>query len=260
MRKTLKSILLIYSILVGTACSNNNELDDTPLEEVAPKEVTDIHEAETFTKTEVQKKAELKAYYDTLEFNIVYAPPYFKQALNIGSDDRHQAEKLANASSLAERIAIYSSQGEGPQTYHYSTNIFSSEKVCSFCDKQSYLKSENPNYQEQRIYHYPSIGSDVTAFEGYVCFDTRDFQGSNIPFEGYTRGGIREITIDGKKIDFDVNSDLFFRQRLDIYIGYNKFPVKIIDNSGRERKDWIVIETERVKDTMIENNIDIDTY
>lgn len=135
------------------------------------------------------------------------------------------------------------------------------KKLCKYCDKEQYLRTQDSTYEVKKFIHFPvTSGNNLSVVEGCVYFDTRHFQESNIPFEGYVEGNIKEIILDGNKVNFEKDSDLFFRQRLDIFISYNKIPVEIVDKSGKTKKSWVVIETVSAnKAPLIEDNIAITT-
>lgn len=92
--------------------------------------------------------------------------------------------------------------------------------------------------------HYPSDSNVLEVPDGEVYFNVKSFKGSNVPFDGYVSDGIREIFLDGKKVKFNGNEDLFFRQNIKWYSGYNKIPVRIVGNSGNTTDGWLVIEIE----------------
>lgn len=231
-------ILILLTSLVS--CSQNAK--DQNLHEVPNKATETGFESDTVVIDTVVMDGYRPVFdYSKIEFDTVFSNPIFEQtskeaitrkvlskvgsleAYAPGNDFKRQYPELFN-----ERI---------PENYH--------QNGCDFCAKKD---QENKGDFEtildaisKPFKHYPVNSNTIEAVDGVVYFDTKDFAGHNVPFEGYVEGNIKQIWLDGKKVKFENNKDLFFRQTLDLYIGYNKFPVRIVGKSGKETTDWIVI-------------------
>ena len=102
-------------------------------------------------------------------------------------------------------------------------------------------------------------------YEGIVCIDIKSFYGwspFNIPFVGRAYGDIKTIYVDNKKVNFKIGEEIYFKKKVYLDGGYNRVPVKIIDNSGNLTESFIPITLEDMdnNDINIDNNIDIDNY
>jgi len=86
-----------------------------------------------------------------------------------------------------------------------------------------------------------SLGSllepkDLSPTEEFVCVDTGDWRGrgssASIPIEGYVRGELGSVTVDGKRIYYDENHEIFQRITLYTPYGLNKYKVVATDLDG----------------------------
>ena len=86
--------------------------------------------------------------------------------------------------------------------------------------------------------------------------ERKDFYGYNpfkIPFVGQATGDIDKIYVNNKQVNFKLDEQIYFKQRIYLDGGYNRVPVKIIDKRGNITKSFIPITIEQTY-----NNIDID--
>ncbi|HQT23983.1 MAG: hypothetical protein B7X86_14450 [Sphingobacteriales bacterium 17-39-43] len=81
--------------------------------------------------------------------------------------------------------------------------------------------------------------------EGVVFLEWKQFSGDNIPFICYVSKNIKSFYLDGKKVPFTPDKEYFFRQNVNLYIGYNRIPVKLINKSGKVLDTYIEINMER---------------
>lgn len=101
--------------------------------------------------------------------------------------------------------------------------------------------------------------------EGVVCIDSKNFYGwspYNVPFVGRAYGDIKAIYVDNMKVNFKIGQEIYFKKKVYLDGGYNRVPVKIIDNSGNITESFIPITIKDMdnNDINIDNNIDIDNY
>jgi hypothetical protein len=99
------------------------------------------------------------------------------------------------------------------------------------------------------------------SYKGSVILDTKDFQGwnpYNIPFVGHVYGDVSELYVNNIKKEFEIGKEVYFKQRLNLDLGYNRVPIKIIDKRGNITESFIEISMERIKNKEIE--IDNDIY
>lgn len=77
---------------------------------------------------------------------------------------------------------------------------------------------------------------DLKSTEEFVCVDTGDWRGwggtASVPIEGYVIGELSSITVDGKRIYYDENDDIFQRITLSTPYGLNKYKVVASDGDG----------------------------
>lgn len=102
-------------------------------------------------------------------------------------------------------------------------------------------------------------------YEGAVCIDNESFYGwspFNVPFVGRAYGDIKAIYLDNMKVNFKIGQEIYFKKKVYLDGGYNRVPVKIIDNSGNITESFIPITIKDMdnNDINIDNNIDIDNY
>lgn len=76
---------------------------------------------------------------------------------------------------------------------------------------------------------------------GTVYLLDKQFTGNSVPFVCYVTGNIKALYVDGKKIKFKKDKEFFFRQHIDLYIGYNRVPIKIVNSRDEVAKLFIEI-------------------
>ncbi|MDC1221108.1 hypothetical protein N8Z47_00405 [Salibacteraceae bacterium] len=101
-------------------------------------------------------------------------------------------------------------------------------------------------------------------YEGVVCLDNKSFYGlrTSIPFVGRAYGDIDKIYINKTPVRFVLGEEIYKKVYVQLSMGYNRVPVKIVDNSGNITESYIPITMEYDDDTdiNIDNNINIDNY
>lgn len=102
-------------------------------------------------------------------------------------------------------------------------------------------------------------------YEGTVCIDSKNFYGwspYNVPFVGRAYGDIKAIYVDNMRVKFELGEEIYFKKKVYLDGGYNRVPVKIIDNSGNVTESFIPITIKDLdnNDVNIDNNINIENY
>jgi hypothetical protein len=88
------------------------------------------------------------------------------------------------------------------------------------------------------------IIEDGIRYEGKVCITCKDFKGSspfNIPFVATIFGDISELYVNNKKVPFEEEGEIFFRQKISLENGYNRVPVKAVGKSGEKTEGYIEV-------------------
>ena len=98
--------------------------------------------------------------------------------------------------------------------------------------------------------------------EEYVCIRIGNWQGyldsyNSISIVGYVKGQIKSITVDGKKINWDENDEIYQRINLYIHGGLNKYKVIVEDNSNNRSSAYIETDAERDNQDI---NINLEEY
>jgi hypothetical protein len=106
---------------------------------------------------------------------------------------------------------------------------------------------------------------DNPEYEGVVCIDNESFYGwspFSVPFVGKAYGDIKAIYVDNMRVNFKIGQEIYFKKKVYLDGGYNRVPVKIIDNSGNVTESFIPITIKDMdnNDINIDNNINIDNY
>jgi hypothetical protein len=119
----------------------------------------------------------------------------------------------------------------------------------------------SPNFTNSTYCSEP----DNPEYEGVVCIDSKNFYGwspYNVPFVGRAYGDIKAIYVDNMKVNFKIGQEIYFKKKVYLDGGYNRVPVKVIDNSGNITESFIPITIKDMdnNEINIDNNIDIDNY
>ena len=88
-------------------------------------------------------------------------------------------------------------------------------------------------------------------YEGKICITFKHFQGYspyNIPFVATIFGDITELYVDNKKIKFDGEGEIFFRQKIALEHGYNRVSVKAVGKSGDVTEGYVEISVNDIPD------------
>lgn len=86
------------------------------------------------------------------------------------------------------------------------------------------VKFDNPPHNGLGWMHF--IALTTKAFQG------NSYEGYNVPFVGQCTKHVKGIIISGKTHMIDNQSDIYFKQKLKLDMGYNRVPVKIITDDG----------------------------
>ena len=107
------------------------------------------------------------------------------------------------------------------------------------------VDTSKPSFS-QHFRTYPNEFNENPAIKGKVWLDTEYFYGHNpftIPFVGMALGDISEIYVNNSKINFEIGESIFFKKKIYLDNGYNRIPVKIIDNNQNVTESYITVET-----------------
>jgi hypothetical protein len=77
--------------------------------------------------------------------------------------------------------------------------------------------------------------------QGMVYLTEKQFSGNSVPFVGYVTGNIKSIYVNKKKINFKKDEEFFFRQDIELHVGYNRIPIKIINERDEVTSKFIEI-------------------
>lgn len=108
----------------------------------------------------------------------------------------------------------------------------------------------NIEFNEGNIHLDPTAPDKIDIYpdsSGIVYLQTKDFSGNSVPFIGYASKAIKSLIVNGKKISFNPDEEFFFRQEIDLYIGYNRIPIKITNVKNKILNTYLEINMERVK-------------
>jgi hypothetical protein len=161
----------------------------------------------------------------------------------IYSDYRHQQNTLQEYERNKERLdSISKSQSPSEQ----QINQWENEKPLLI---SNYRSSEDQTMQEfdmnnidvnlkwYRIIHRGAVYLTIKDFRGYGL--------SNIPFVGSVQGNIQSLFVDGKQFKFKSfflsHEDLYFRKDVYLRSGYNRIPIKVINNKGKVLETYLEI-------------------
>lgn len=92
--------------------------------------------------------------------------------------------------------------------------------------------------------YYNAIDS---AENGKLYLKEKQFSGDNVPFVCYVSKEIKSFYIDNKKVKFTPEKEFFFRQKIELYLGYNRIPVRIVNKKGFETEAYIEINMEKTQ-------------
>jgi hypothetical protein len=136
-------------------------------------------------------------------------------------------------------IFVVNVDNSGSFTYHEFGNFLVDESPPSFNESNWCSFSGDPRY------------------EGLLCLSTESFYGYNpysVPFLGTVHGDVAEIYVDGKRIPFSGDKELYFKKSIYLDGGYNRVKVKVVDIKGNSAEYFIPITIESLE----ENNINIE--
>lgn len=74
---------------------------------------------------------------------------------------------------------------------------------------------------------------------GYVLLQPQSFTGGDVPFLCYASDNITELYVDGKKIVLIKQREFFFRQKIKLYAGFNRIPIKIVNKVGEVTETYL---------------------
>jgi hypothetical protein len=94
-----------------------------------------------------------------------------------------------------------------------------------------------------------SRNEDLKKFEELVCIRIDSWNGylnstNSIPITGIVKGELKSITVDGKKITWDENNQIYQRINLYIYGGLNKYKVVVEDMAGNIATGYVQTDAE----------------
>jgi hypothetical protein len=128
----------------------------------------------------------------------------------------------------------------------------------SFVDQSKVKVSSAPKFIHNRYSNYYSFRpllSDTVVLDyvsqkdlekcGAVFLKEQDFGGDNVPFLCYVSKEIKSFYLDHKKIHFTPEKEFFFRQRIELYIGYNRVPIRMVNKRNEETESYLEINMER---------------
>ena len=108
----------------------------------------------------------------------------------------------------------------------------------------------------QKCSYYLIPGDSVDR--NRVCIDYKDFSGFSpydIPFVGVAGENIKEIYVNNKKISIGKDGSIFFRQSVNLSMGYNRIPIRMMTRNGIKQEAFIEITI--VQDSQSPVNITI---
>ena len=97
----------------------------------------------------------------------------------------------------------------------------------------------------------------LKKFEERVCINIDSWSGyldstNSIPITGKIEGDIKSITVDGKKIVWDENKEIYQRISLYVYGGLNKYKVVVEDINGNKATGYVETDAENT-----DNDLDV---
>lgn len=95
-----------------------------------------------------------------------------------------------------------------------------------------------------KIQNYCFGSTPQKKFEETVCVRIDSWNGylnqtNSVPITGSIQGDIKSLTIDGKKITWDENNQIYQRINLYIYGGLNKYKVVAEDAAGNKATGYV---------------------
>jgi hypothetical protein len=151
---------------------------------------------------------------------------------------------------LKSRIAYYGYNDDGSSYFQIIGMAVFDTEFPSLKYKNAYEPSifSPPNYGMNDRYvkkvEEDKLNRIRINHEGEVRLQLKEFGGYSVPFIGTVIGDVEEFFINGKKIDFEVGIEFFFRQIIFLNTGYNRVPVKIIDKRGNTNNTYFEINME----------------
>lgn len=103
---------------------------------------------------------------------------------------------------------------------------------------------DTPDKTPPKIEGYCFNFTALKKNEERVCIKIDSWNGyldsvNSVPITGKIEGGIKSITVDGKKITWDENNEIYQRINLYIYGGLNKYKVVVEDMNGNKSTGYV---------------------
>ena len=81
---------------------------------------------------------------------------------------------------------------------------------------------------------------------GYVFLEQKEFSGDEVPFVCTVSDNIKALYVDSKKIRIHKYQEFFFRQKIKLFIGYNRIPITIINSRDEETQAFLEITMKNI--------------